>query len=333
MINKQKEEEFYAKDSFNFSYSSLNKLMFSPSLFYKDYILQDREIKTDKHLIEGKLIHCLLLEQEEFENKFALVPGKTPSDNIRKVMKSMVEFTHEQDLKKVRDHVILDALKKMNLYQSLKTDESRIAKIRVDDYSPYWKFLFNDAVDVIDQDTYERCKKQVEIIKSNKDVMTLFGDGKVHTGSDFELDREKRYVEKYLQCSLQGSEGFGLHGYIDYYNVDSEAKTVTICDLKTTGKTISDFSETVDFYNYWLQAAIYMKLVYSNVDEEARNYEFLFKFVVIDKYNQVYVFEVLQSTMGKWAQGLTEILYRAQFHWNSRNYSLPYGFLGEKQRL
>ena len=82
----EKEKEFYAKD-FNFSYSSLNKLLFCPNLFYKEYILQDREIKTDKHLIEGKLVHCLLLEPEKFEDKFALVPGKTPSDNIRKVMK------------------------------------------------------------------------------------------------------------------------------------------------------------------------------------------------------------------------------------------------------
>ena len=68
MIDKQKEEEFYAKD-FNFSYSSLNKIQFSPSLFYKDYILKDREIQTDKHLIEGKLIHCLLFEPNNLENK------------------------------------------------------------------------------------------------------------------------------------------------------------------------------------------------------------------------------------------------------------------------
>ncbi len=332
MIDRKKEDEFYAKD-FNFSYSSLNKLLFSPSLFYKEYILQDREIKTDKHLIEGKLVHCLLLEEEEFKNKFALVPGKTPSDNIRKVMKSMVEFTHEQELKNVRDHVILDALKKMNLYQSLKTDESRIAKVKVDDYDPYWKFLFNESKDVIDQDTYERCKRQVEIIRSNKDVMDLFGNGKVNTGTDFELDSDERYVEKYLQCSLQGSESFGLHGYIDYYSIDRDKKTITICDIKTTGKTIVDFPETVSFYNYWLQATIYSKLVYSNVDEEARDYEIIFKFVVVDKYNQVYVFDVMQSTMGTWAQGLTDVLYRAQFHYNSKDYSLPFEFLTKKQRL
>ena len=31
------------KGEFNFSYSSLNRLIFSPSLFYKDYILKDKD--------------------------------------------------------------------------------------------------------------------------------------------------------------------------------------------------------------------------------------------------------------------------------------------------
>ena len=41
MIQKSelKEDMFY-KEKFSFSYSSLNKLLFSPKLFYKDYILK-----------------------------------------------------------------------------------------------------------------------------------------------------------------------------------------------------------------------------------------------------------------------------------------------------
>ena len=332
MIDKQKEEEFYAKD-FNFSYSSINKLLFSPSIFYKEYILEDREIRTDKHLVEGKLVHCLLLEPEEFKNKFALVPGKTPSDNIRKVMNSMIDFTHEQELKDVHDHVILNALKKMNLYQSLKTDESRVAKVKVDDYDPYWKFLFNKSKDVIDQDAYNRCQKQVEIIRANKDVMELFGNGKVNNGTDFELDDEERYIEKYLQCDLVNNS-FGLHGYIDFYKVNHEEKAVTICDIKTTAKTIAEFEDSVEFYKYYLQAAIYIKLVYANLDEKIRDvYKFLFKFVVIDKYNQVYVFDVLDNTMRAWAFSLKDALDRAEYHYKERDYSLPYDFATQKIRL
>ena len=105
----EKEEEFYAKE-FNFSYSSLNRLLFSPSLFYKDYILQDREIRTDKHLIEGKLVHCLLFEPENFEKKFNLVPGKTPSDNVRKVLKDMQLVTDAPTLEECDDFIITDSL-------------------------------------------------------------------------------------------------------------------------------------------------------------------------------------------------------------------------------
>ena len=107
-INKQKEEVFYAKKDFCFSYSSLNKLLFSPSLFYKDYILWDREVRTDKHLIEGKLIHCLLFEAENVKEKFNIVPGKSPSDNIRKVLKDMALHTDADTLASCDDHVILD---------------------------------------------------------------------------------------------------------------------------------------------------------------------------------------------------------------------------------
>ena len=336
MIDKKKDEDFYAKAEskpFNFSYSSLNKISFSPSLFYKEYILQDREIKTDKHLIEGKLIHCLLFEPENLSEKFNVVPGKAPSDNIRKVMKDMALHTDEVDLDKIEDFVILDSLKEMNLYQSLKTDEQRIAKIKVDDFKPYWKFLNNPVIDVVDQDTLEKCKKKLEILKGNKEVMDLFSN--VNEATDFELDVKptETYAEKYLNSKLT-NYNFGLHGYIDYFKIDYSKKEVIICDLKTTGKSISEFVETIDFYNYWLQAAIYYKLVLDFLSENsldnAQIKKILFKFVVIDTYNQVYVFDVTESTMESWAQGLKIELDQADYHYSNKNYNLPYDFLIRK---
>ncbi len=103
--------------------------------------------------------------------------------------------------------------------------------------------------------------------------------------------------------------------------------------LKTTGKTVSDFKDTVDFYNYWLQAAIYMKLVYDTLGDDADDYELTFKFIVIDTYDQVYVFEVSKDTMGSWANGLGGAIKTAKFHYNSRNYSLPIEFLSNKVTL
>ena len=171
--NKEKEDVFYAKKDFCFSYSSLNKLLFSPSLFYKEYILFDREVRTDKHLVEGKLVHCLLFEPENVTEKFNVVPGKAPSDNIRKVMKDMSIHTNAETLD-LCEIQALESLKTLNLFQSLKTDEQRLKKVITEDNAPYWKFLSNTNVDVVDQDTLLKCKEKVEAIKENKDVVALF---------------------------------------------------------------------------------------------------------------------------------------------------------------
>ena len=64
-ITSQEIKDFYEK-KFYFSYSSLNKLLFSPRIFYKHYVLDQREDSTAQHLIEGSLLHCLLLEPQNF---------------------------------------------------------------------------------------------------------------------------------------------------------------------------------------------------------------------------------------------------------------------------
>ena len=159
--------------------------------------------------------------------------------------------------------------------------------------------------------------------------MKLFSN---ESETDFELDPISIHCEQPLYCKLENYD-FGLKGIIDFYKVDKEKKVVTICDLKTTSKTISDFKETVDFYNYWLQASIYSKLVYENLGDDADLYQILFKFVVIDKYNQVYVFDVSDETLGIWANGLENVIKRANYHYINKEYTLPYDFLIEKVKL
>ena len=313
---------------FKWSYSSLNKLLFSPSLFYKDYILQDREIRTDKHLVEGKLVHCLVFEPENLNKKFNIVPGKAPSDSVRKVLKDMSFRTDAKKLFDVPSEIVLDSLKEMNLFQSLKTDEQRLKKVIKKEFEPYWEFLSNTNVDVINEDTLLDCTAKAEVIKTNEEVMSLFKN----QSTDFDLDPISTHAEEYLKSDLD-TFAFGLHGYVDYYTIDTETKTVTICDLKTSGKTVDNFSESVDFYNYWLQAAIYSKMVYDSLGDDRDDYTITFKFIVIDKYNQVYVYDVSQESMVKWAEGLGGVLKIADYHYSERNYSLPYDLLIEKVKL
>ena|SRR6056297_2861459 len=68
----QAESEFYEND-FNFSYSSLNRLLISPGAFYKEYILKKKDDDFKKYLIEGTLIHYLVLEHEGFDDNLLLL--------------------------------------------------------------------------------------------------------------------------------------------------------------------------------------------------------------------------------------------------------------------
>ena len=328
MQDKIKEDLFY-KGEFSFSYSSLNRLLFSPKLFYRDYILKERELKTDKHLIEGKLLHLMLLQPEKLHDEFSIVPNKVPSDNVRKVLKSISNMffdPHQAIGTTIKldelDEQILEALKENNLYQSFKDDQKRIDKINTPENAEYLYFLCQDQKkDIIDNEMLLKATERVELIKANKDVMSLL----MQEGTDWDLDNIKVYNEKKLECGLSKFK-FGLKGIIDKYIIDDKTKTITIIDLKTTAKPLENFAETVDFYNYWLQAAVYSLLVMKNVDENQQDYKIIFKFVVIDKYDQVYVFPVSEETQLKWIQGLMDTLQEANYHYSERKYDLPYDF-------
>tara|TARA_R100001463_G_scaffold55937_3_gene107771 strand:+ start:6683 stop:7663 length:981 start_codon:yes stop_codon:yes gene_type:complete len=319
MINKQKEDIFY-QNKFNFSYSSLNKLLFSPKFFYKDYILKERELKTDKHLIEGKLLHLMFLQPEKLHDEFSIVPSKVPSDNVRKVLNDLKKYDNP-NMSELDDE-ILEILINHNLYQSFKEDSKRLDKIQTVENAQYFHFLLEKGKDIIDNDMLAKANERVELLKQNKDVMSLM-DFQI---TDFEMDPVEVFNEQYLECDLKNYK-FGLKGYIDRFIIDHDKKEITIIDLKTTSKSLEKFAETVDFYRYWMQAVIYITLVVKNMKEKVSNYKINFNFVVIDNYDQIYVFDVSNATKADWyALFELEILKIADYHYTNKDYNLPYEF-------
>lgn len=314
---KELEDEYYSKP-FSLSYSGLSKLMYSPMLYYKYYVLQEREEKLDSYLVDGKVIHCLLLDNGSFDQQFMLMPSKLPGDNSRLVVDKVFEKVKEGNL---ADHgnIILDLLKEINLHQSLKTDEQRVAKMVTEENVVYYKFLqLKGKKTLLDAETLERCKTAVDILKNHAKVNDLLG----FHANDF--NNIVVYNEKEFSCTTKFC---GLHGVIDNLKVDYDNRSITINDLKTSSKTLKEFPETVEFYSYWAQAAIYWYLAHDKfktlVDE---GFEVSFNFIVIDKYNQVYAFPVTQATMISWCARLEEELTKAVYYRTQKSFELPYEF-------
>jgi hypothetical protein len=317
------------------SYSSLSKLHYSPKLYYKHYVLKEKE-EDEERYTEGKLIHSLLLDNGSFDEKFLLSPGTLPGDNnkliIDNIYKIHLEVNDGRALLSDYSNEILALLLSMNLHQSLVDDkkpvngvsrtgdQKRLEKILTIQNEEYFEHLkVKKDRQIIDAETLDKCAKIVDILKTEprtKDLLKL----------DNYDDNIQVFNEKEIKIS-QEELPFGFKGFLDNYTVDYSKKMVIVNDLKTTSKSIVYFVETIEIYNYWIQAAIYKKLIQHELkDVLTKEWTISFNFIVVDKFEQVYSFSVSDETMTLWEERLDDIIKKASWHIENMYFKLPYDY-------
>lgn len=321
------ETEFFNKE-FNFSYSSLNKLLESPQRFYKEYVLKDKEEKIAKYLLEGIVIHYLVLDGLDFDSKFIVAPQSLPSESSIEIINNVFkEYELDPDpSKSLGDYesVILKQLEEKNLHQRLKEDSKRIEKIADEKGIDYFEFLkIKENRTIIDAAILDRCSRRAEIIKADEKIRNLIGLDLEHDGTKIGV-----YNELELSMSLPNDKySFGLKGIIDNLVVDVVNQIVTINDFKTTSKPIQKFEESVEYWNYWLQASVYKKLVKDFLSDVVNaGWIINFNFIVFDKYDQLYAFNVSDETFKKWDAMMFNTLEDAEYHFQSKEFKLPKAF-------
>jgi hypothetical protein len=325
LIGSDELNAFY-KDKFYFSYSSISKLLFSPAAFYNHYVLKQREDVVAPHLVSGRVLHCLLFEPEKYDDNFISMPGKLPTDSQKKIIdnifrKYLVIENNTLSLEDFSEDILTELLT-TNLYQSLKTDLQRTEKILTEENKNYFNFLINSQdKTIVDEPTLNNCKSGVEVLQSNEEVRSLL-----------QLDKteEDVHIESYSELPIKADAEylpFGFKGIIDNIVIDKESKTIFINDLKTTGKPLVDFPESVQYYKYWVQATVYVKLVFHKFLKDLpdlNEWNLYFTFIVIDKYNQVYPFQVSMETMTIWQQDFEELTDILKYHYENKDFKLPY---------
>ena len=318
-------ERFYS-EKFYFSYSSINKLLFSPRLFYSHYILNQKEDSTDAHLIAGRALHCLLLEPDNFDELFVMMPGKIPTDSNKVIIDHIfnnhyVPMNNDALLLEDFPNELLGQMTVNNLYQSLKTDVQRLEKLLTDNNKEYFNFLkIKQTKTVIDPAVKQQAETALEAIKANDRVNALL---------QLQPDKPQGisvFNELFLKTELE-KYPFGFKGFLDNVVVDENTKTLFVNDLKTTNKSIQDFPDAVSYYRYDIQATMYIGLAYEKFLKDrpdANEWTVVFTFIVIDKYNQVYPFQVSKETLAKWEEDFSYVVIQLDYHYLNRDYSLPY---------
>jgi hypothetical protein len=326
------EAAFYNGEQ-KFSYSGLNKLLSAPSVFYKEYVLKEREDESKKYLIEGTLIHYLILDHQGFDDKFLVATDALPSENNISIAEEMFELYKRKveedplnenlEFSDFREEILASLLQR-DLWQAVKDEDKRAAKIIEPKTEEYFKFLKKrQGRTIIDSALLEKSTRRADIVKENPQMRNLLGmdlttDG-VHLGI---------YNELALEMEKEEGVPFGLKGILDNMVVDVRDKKIIINDFKTTSKTLKEFSESVEKWNYWLQAIIYIKLATKFLESHIDNtWRIEFNFVVFDKYDQLYAFPVTSETLSVWLERYNEVIKHASYHYNAKDYTLPYDFI------
>lgn len=329
MLTGSEELDKFYKSKFHFSYSSLSKLLYSPVAFYNHYVLKQREDIVGPHLVAGRVIHCLLLEPDKYNDHFTSMPGKLPTDSQRKIIDNIykIHLSIDNNTLSLEDYSqdLLTELLTANLYQTLKTDQQRLDKLLTEENKSYFNFLKeSQEKTVVDEPTLHGCKESVQMLKSNNSIRELLQLDKTEDDTHLEV-----YNELLVNVDVSNLP-YGFKGIIDNLVIDNDSKTIFINDLKTTGKSLLDFPESVQYYKYWLQAVMYEKLVFHKFLKDLPDlgeWKLYFTFIVIDKYNQAYPFQVSRETMAIWQQDFDEVMNIAKYHYENKDFTLPYDLI------
>jgi hypothetical protein len=175
---------------------------------------------------------------------------------------------------------------------------------------------------------YENALGIVEQIKNNQHVLKVMG---------YITDNITDNVEKHNEIMLAATSpsfSFGLRGIIDNLVLDHTNKVIRVNDLKKTSKDINSFPESIEYYKYWVQAAIYYKIVHDVYMKNPKysDYTFEFRFIVMDPYTQIAPIKVSNETLHQWIARTNQELEKADFHFKNRNFDLPYEFLLNNER-
>jgi len=338
---KLEQEAAFKKDKFYFSFSSLVKLILDPRIFYKDYILREREEISGKHLDIGELLHCLVLEPDNFDDKFVIMSKKVPGGKLKDVIDEVYKTyakpkieSNPADTYTLSDFEskVLAELKSQDLYQTLVDavravngvkltgDQKRLEKAITPETIEYFNVLvISERKTIVDMDMSLKAKEKSDAILNNKKAMDLL------TARSIKQDVRK---EIELKAELNGYE-FGLKGILDCVKIDYENAVIHIVDLKTTSKSLDAWTKSfmTSEYNYWLQPIVYKELLLSLIPKESKaQWTMKIHYVVVDKDNQVYCYPVSSTSLQKWevmAKGAYDI---AKWHLEENDFELPYNY-------
>lgn len=236
------------------SSSSLKEFSTNRKKYHKKYILQEQvEDEDSKAATTGRVVETMLLEPEEFDNRFHMsvvtsAPTAMMLDFVEALCKHTLAATNE-------DGVVTRG------FEELTRDAHADSGFKIKLDAVLGKFLGTDAevyfkemvevrrrgLTVITMQEVDNATKIVEELKTND-----------FTAPIVNLVKSARY-DVYNQLQVEGYEVFGhlFKSMMDKVIVDHDKKTITVYDLKCTWSVENFYKEYYLYRRAYIQGYLY----------------------------------------------------------------------------
>lgn len=331
-LRKLKEGEFY------FSPSGLKKLLDNPMAFFKEYVCDLFEDKTTLSMEKGTLVHTLLLEPEEFDNRYFVLPDdiKAPEDRMLSLITKVLELGGKSTELRDYEQDILELMILDNYHQNLVDDKKiahltgdfkRLEKVLTEDNIVYFRTMQEgNGKKVINRVFYDEALQKAEIVKL------------ISKSENFRIENDSQDVifEIDLFANIPTLK-YPVHSIIDVLKIDVEKKKIIVTDLKTTASTLESVIKwDIEKYRYGIQAAINLLCVIEFTKSEVikseipniEDFHIEYNFAFIDGNNCGYVLPVSEVTMSRFVLETTNYINEtAHEHFELFDFSAPLQFL------
>ena len=266
------------------SYSALAGVDKSPANLLKT-------MEMTESMIYGSAVDVLAFDgEDEFNNKFALMDYKAPSDKVQAIVNSIYEdsqswgesFLLQDAVDDLLSDTIDDKILKFAKQHEYGTggkyvwkDETIIRKVK-EEGNEYFKFLkHSEGKMMLDASMNERARNSVNTLYTHDFTQHYFNEY-----SGIEIYPQFPIVWKY--------GGKDCKSLLDILKIDHNKKKIYPIDLKTSFDDVMYFPYNYIKWRYYIQAAFYTKAVqyFKMTVPELFNYTVEpFKFIVISSQN------------------------------------------------
>lgn len=285
MIKGQvKTEANYRAKSIDSS-SSLKDFSLDRKKYYRKYILgEDVEDKDTQAATTGRIVETLLLEPEEFDNRFYMSSCvEAPSALMLAFVNALYKFTKEAtdddgNITRSFEEISKDAYVESGFKIKYEAVIGKFVGSDAEIYYNEMRTVKAKGLTVVTAEDVSNAEKIVEELRNNsvtKDVVNLVSSPRYTVYNQLQ-------VEGYVLDNLE------FKSMMDKVIVDHQEKTVQVYDLKCTWSVENFLEEYYLYRRAYIQALLYYKAAihFMNNTEDIRGYRVEPpRFIVCDSTN------------------------------------------------